>query len=265
MLDQGDLIFHPSHGFGTISGLTRRDPLHPIQDVVAGEGVSDQAEDYYDIQLMDGGTLLVPVSRAERVGLRLLTNGVDAIAICLHSPAQSLPEDARKRAAELWARGRIGEPTAAGRLCSGYAGTESRSSSHGQRESVARQVLRASQQRSCAGRSHFPIAGTRCHLGSGEPTERRMILTYYDKRIKASPWGGPFCYTGASVSSDDRAGPSCYAASGDPDRAPAGCFRSPQAVLSHSTKLVRVKHGSLRIREGFARHHDGGGQANRQG
>jgi hypothetical protein len=37
MLAQGDLIFHPRHGFGTISGLTRRDPLHPIQDVVAAK------------------------------------------------------------------------------------------------------------------------------------------------------------------------------------------------------------------------------------
>lgn len=112
MLGPGDLIFHPKHGFGTISGMTRRDPLHPIQDVVAGEGVSDQAQAYYDIQLTDGGTLLVPVSRAERVGLRLLTNGVDAITLCLHSPAQSLPVDARKRAAELWARGQNGEPIA---------------------------------------------------------------------------------------------------------------------------------------------------------
>ena len=112
MLGPGDLIFHPSHGFGTISGLTRRDPLHPIQDVVAHEDVSDPTHDYYDIQLMGGGTLLVPVNRAERVGLRLLTNGVDAIMICLRSPAQELPPDARKRAAELWARGQIGEPTA---------------------------------------------------------------------------------------------------------------------------------------------------------
>ena len=111
MLDPGDLIFHPRHGFGTISGLTRRDPLDPIQDG-ASEGLSDQAQAYYDIQLMSGGTLLVPVSRAERVGLRLLTNSVDAITMCLHSPAQSLPADGRKRAAELWARGQDGEPTA---------------------------------------------------------------------------------------------------------------------------------------------------------
>ena len=111
MLDPGDLIFHPKHGFGTISGLTRRDPLHPIREGVS-EASSDQEQDYYDIQLMDGGTLLVPVSRAERVGLRPLTNGVDAVTICLHSPAQSLPVDSRKRTAELWARAQIGEPTA---------------------------------------------------------------------------------------------------------------------------------------------------------
>ena len=111
MLDPGDLIFHPKHGFGTISGLTRRDPLHPIREGVS-EALSDQEQDYYDIQLMDGGTLLVPVSRAERVGLRPLTNGVDAVMVCLHSPALSLPVDSRKRAAELWARAQIGEPTA---------------------------------------------------------------------------------------------------------------------------------------------------------
>ena len=61
---------------------------------------------------MDGGTLLVPVSRAERVGLRLLTNGIDAITLCLHSPARSLPGDPRQRAAELRLRGQMSEPTA---------------------------------------------------------------------------------------------------------------------------------------------------------
>lgn len=111
MFGAGDAVFHPRHGFGAISGLTRRDPRHPIQDG-ADAGASDQAQDYYDIQLKDGGALLVPVSRAERIGLRLLTNGVEAITICLRSPAQSLPTDARKRAAELGARSQLHEPTA---------------------------------------------------------------------------------------------------------------------------------------------------------
>jgi RNA polymerase-interacting CarD/CdnL/TRCF family regulator len=111
MLSKGDLVFHPRHGFGTISGLTRRDPLDPIREE-PGEGASDEMQDYYEIQLMNGGSLLVPVSRAERLGLRLLTNGVDAVTICLRSPAQSLPQDAKQRAAELWARVQNGEPTA---------------------------------------------------------------------------------------------------------------------------------------------------------
>jgi RNA polymerase-interacting CarD/CdnL/TRCF family regulator len=112
VLGPGDLIYHPRNGFGTIRGITRRDPFQPSQDGVAGDSVSGQAQDYYDIQLKDGGTLLVPVDRAKRVGLRRLTNGVDAITTCLRSPAQSLPGDARQRAAELWTRGQIGEPTA---------------------------------------------------------------------------------------------------------------------------------------------------------
>jgi RNA polymerase-interacting CarD/CdnL/TRCF family regulator len=112
MLRPGDPIFHPMHGFGTVHGLTRRDPAYPIREVVAGEATSGQEEDYYDIELQGNGTLLVPVSRAESVGLRLLTNGLAAITACLFAPAQSLPEDPRERAAVLRARGRSLEPTA---------------------------------------------------------------------------------------------------------------------------------------------------------
>lgn len=112
MLGPGDLIFHPRNGFGTIRGLTRRDPFQPGQDGTASDSVSDQAQDYYDIQLTNGGTLLVPVNHAKRVGLRRLTNGVDAITTCLRLPAQSLPGDSRQRAAELWTRSQIGEPNA---------------------------------------------------------------------------------------------------------------------------------------------------------
>ena len=174
MLDPGDMIFHPRHGFGTIHGLTRRDPLHPIEDG-ASEGVSDQTLAYYDIQLMDGGTLLVPVSRAEHVGLRLLTNGVDAITICLHSPAQSLTRGCPETRGRAVGAGSDWRADRAGRLGSRYGGTESRSSAHGQREGVARQVLRAAEHRGSAGRSHFPITGARCHHGNGESTEHHLI------------------------------------------------------------------------------------------
>jgi len=112
MFGPGDLIFHPRNGFGAIRSLTRRDPFHPVQDGVASEAISDQAQDYYDIQLLAGGTLLVPVSRAKRLGLRLLTNSLEVITTCMHSPPRSLPKDGRERAAELLARSQMGEPTA---------------------------------------------------------------------------------------------------------------------------------------------------------
>ena len=108
----GDPIFHPKYGFGTIHSLTRRDRIHPIQEPSAADAESDITEDYYEIQLLEGGTLLVPVSRAESVGLRRLTNGVEAIKAGLSSPAQSLPADSRERAAALRVRGQMAEPTA---------------------------------------------------------------------------------------------------------------------------------------------------------
>jgi len=112
ILVPGELIFRPRHGVGTSSGLTRRDPLHPIQDVVTSEGVPDQAQDYYDIQLLEGGTLHVPVSRAPNVGLRRLTDGLEAVKARLCSPAESLPDDFRQRAAALRLREQLAEPSA---------------------------------------------------------------------------------------------------------------------------------------------------------
>jgi RNA polymerase-interacting CarD/CdnL/TRCF family regulator len=56
--------------------------------------------------------MFVPVSRAERLGLRLLINGIDVIRVCMHSPPRSLPRDGRERAAELLARSQMAEPTA---------------------------------------------------------------------------------------------------------------------------------------------------------
>jgi RNA polymerase-interacting CarD/CdnL/TRCF family regulator len=112
MLDPGDLVFHPKHGFGTVSGLTSRDPADPTRDATAGAATSGREEDYYDIELAEGGTVLLPVSRAEGAGLRLLTNGVDAIMACLRAPAQSLPVNFRERAAVLRERRRAAEPTA---------------------------------------------------------------------------------------------------------------------------------------------------------
>jgi RNA polymerase-interacting CarD/CdnL/TRCF family regulator len=112
MFGPGDLIFHPKNGCGTIRSLARRDPFHRSENGVAGEANPDLAQDYYDIQLLDGGTMYVPVNRAERLGLRLLTNGLEVITVCMQSPPRSLPRDGRERAAELLARSQMAEPAA---------------------------------------------------------------------------------------------------------------------------------------------------------
>jgi RNA polymerase-interacting CarD/CdnL/TRCF family regulator len=108
----GEPVYHPKYGFGTLYGLTRRDRTHPITEPTADQAQSDGTEDYYDIHLIQGGTLLVPVSRAESVGLRRLTDGVEVVETGLRSPAQSLPADFRQRAAVLRLREQLAAPCA---------------------------------------------------------------------------------------------------------------------------------------------------------
>ncbi len=103
----GDSVFHPRYGFGTIVSLARRDPDHPWEEAGAGEAL-----DYYDIQLLKGGSLLVPISRAASVGLRGLTNSIEVVRLCLRSPARSLPANHRERAAVLRVQGEDNEPRA---------------------------------------------------------------------------------------------------------------------------------------------------------
>ena len=112
LLMSGDPVFHPKYGFGTVHTLTRRNRAHPMHEPTSAEAESDGTEDYYDIHLKEGGTLLVPVSRAESVGLRGLTDGVEVVKTGLRSPAQSLPAGFRERAAVLRTREQGAEPAA---------------------------------------------------------------------------------------------------------------------------------------------------------
>jgi RNA polymerase-interacting CarD/CdnL/TRCF family regulator len=116
LLAQGDPVFHPKYGFGTVHSLTRRDRVNPIREPTPADAASDRTEDYYDIRLEAGGTLLVPLSRAESVGLRRLTSGVEAVKAGLCSPAQSLPTSFRERAALLRLREQQAEPAALAHL-----------------------------------------------------------------------------------------------------------------------------------------------------
>ncbi len=111
-LEPGDAVYHPKYGFGTVHSLTRRDRVHPVQAPTIADANSDRTEDYYDIALVEGGTLLVPVSRAESVGLRRLSNGIASVTTSLCSPAQSLPTNPRERIAVLRMREQLLEPDA---------------------------------------------------------------------------------------------------------------------------------------------------------
>ena len=111
-LRSGDLVFHPRYGFGAMRGVTRRNRVSPLHRDPSTEKADEPQEDYYDIQLDEGGTLLVPVRRAQSVGLRRLAFGIEAIKKNLYSPAQALPDNFRERAEALRSRGQGAEPTA---------------------------------------------------------------------------------------------------------------------------------------------------------
>lgn len=115
LLSPGDLIFHPKFGFGSIHATTRRERILPVNGLTAGETPADPAEDhedYYDIHLREGGTLLVPISRSGAVGLRRLTGGLAAVRASMYTAPLSLPADFRERAGVLRQRGQLPEPAA---------------------------------------------------------------------------------------------------------------------------------------------------------
>ena len=83
-LQPGDRIFHPAYGLGVVEGTTTFD-----QD--------SRATEFYNVRLTKGSLLTVPVDRAEALGLRLIVNGLAAVAACLHTPMHSLPDNDRER------------------------------------------------------------------------------------------------------------------------------------------------------------------------
>lgn len=111
-LQLGDLVFHPRFGFGAVRDVTRRARVQPASEPAPAATPVDATEEYYDIQLDEGGTLWVPVNRAQSVGLRRLSLGVAAIKEKLSSPAQELPANFRERAEALRQRGQRAEPAA---------------------------------------------------------------------------------------------------------------------------------------------------------
>ncbi len=90
-LQPGDRIFHPMYGFGVVEGVTTLDR-------------DGQTTEFYSVSMSHRGRLTVPVNRAEALGLRVIVNGLAAIAACLRSAACPLSDNDRERVQELRAR-----------------------------------------------------------------------------------------------------------------------------------------------------------------
>ena len=85
MFNVGDKVIHPAYGAGTIL---------EIEDKRIGE----QQRTYYVIELLtQTGTLMVPVSRASELGLRLPVEQPDHVLTVLTSEPVSLSNDHRER------------------------------------------------------------------------------------------------------------------------------------------------------------------------
>ncbi|HID64582.1 MAG TPA: hypothetical protein EYP49_17835 [Anaerolineae bacterium] len=99
MFDIGDKVVHPAHGAGLVTGIKK-------QDLV------DQYHRYYVIDLaVDHRTLMIPVSKAEEIGLRSVSQGAALSQVwhTLGTAAETLPDDHRKRQEHIQERLKTGD------------------------------------------------------------------------------------------------------------------------------------------------------------
>lgn len=85
MFNVGDKVIHPSYGAGTILEINEKQ-------------IGEQQSTYYVIELLtQAGTLMVPVSRADELGLRLPVERPDHVLAVLNSEPVFLSDDHRER------------------------------------------------------------------------------------------------------------------------------------------------------------------------
>jgi CarD family transcriptional regulator len=87
MFDIGDKVVHPTHGAGLVTGIEKQDLL-------------EQYHSYYVIDLtVDDRTLMIPVSNAEEIGLRSISQRtvLSQVWDTLGVAAETLPDDYKKR------------------------------------------------------------------------------------------------------------------------------------------------------------------------
>jgi len=87
MFDIGDKVVHPTHGAGLVKGIKEQDLL-------------EQFHRYYVIDLaVDDRTLMIPVSNAEEIGLRSISQKpvLSQVWHTLDATAETLSDDYKKR------------------------------------------------------------------------------------------------------------------------------------------------------------------------
>ena len=87
MFDVGDKVVHPIHGAGLVIGIKKQDLL-------------EQYHRYYVIDLaVDDRTLMIPVSKAEEIGLRSISRkaALSQVWHTLGAAAKTLLDDYKKR------------------------------------------------------------------------------------------------------------------------------------------------------------------------
>ena len=99
MFDTGDKVVHPIHGAGLVKGIKKQDLL-------------EQYHRYYVIDLtVDDRTLMIPVSNAEEIGLRSISQqaALSRVWHTLDATAKTLPDDYKKRQARIEEKLKTGE------------------------------------------------------------------------------------------------------------------------------------------------------------
>ena len=87
MFDIGDKVVHPTHGAGQVTDIKKQDLL-------------EQYQRYYVIDLaVDDRTLMIPVSKAEEIGLRCISQetALSKVWRTLGATAETLPDDHKRR------------------------------------------------------------------------------------------------------------------------------------------------------------------------
>lgn len=88
MFSQGDAIVHPEYGAGIIQ---------KVQSLEVG----GKQREYLFIELVNGGTLLLPEDRTGEVGMHLAITSLDGLRKVLGGDPGELPEDYRARQAQM--------------------------------------------------------------------------------------------------------------------------------------------------------------------